>query len=163
MQLNRSLTNTNLLEYTDIYTPERLLLAAILERAIRDLSDASLTSKERKDAILWFLYKEERVKDIDCRFYFQDVIEGLDLSQKHIQNILDFIKSLTNGEPKEEGKPGGTGDCPLAARKGLYIGKKVTAIQRRGRRVSGYNSPGATELAYREQGDKERTLAKKYA
>jgi len=63
-------------------TPERNLLAGILERAHRDLGAPCVDTRDRRDAIKWVL----NTKEIHCDTFisFKDCIEGLELSASQV-------------------------------------------------------------------------------
>lgn len=72
--------------------PETHLLAALLERAVRDLSPTA-DQVDRRSAIYWFLRKESS----DNRgFSFQDVAELLQLSDKHLRFIQEKLEDAKN-------------------------------------------------------------------
>ena len=75
-------------EYYTPYTGEKGLLAAVLERAVRDLGYA-VTKQERKAAIEWFEAPEE---ETESGFSYAEVSEGLNLTKWHHDFIMQKVK-----------------------------------------------------------------------
>lgn len=72
--------------------PERTLLAAILERAVRDLSE-TVDIFDTRDAVAWFLdTRKQSVKCAGQYFSFKDCVEGLGLSTSHILYIDEKVR-----------------------------------------------------------------------
>lgn len=65
----------------EMEVPEKFLLAALLERAFRDLYTV-VDAKDRRDAINWF----RATKEVSSKsnFTFKDVIESLNLKQQDV-------------------------------------------------------------------------------
>lgn len=83
-----------------VYVPEKALLAAILERAVRDiLTDAP--KEDRRTALSWL--RHEEMVDTDNKDYifsFQNVIGYLGLSEKHLKVIRDFVQAAESNNEK---------------------------------------------------------------
>ena len=70
-------------EYQEPLVPERILLAAVLRRAVLDLSeDSAANIVERRDAIAW-------IRGRPGLFTFKEVIERLGLPI----SLINFIKN----------------------------------------------------------------------
>lgn len=68
------------------HVPEKVLVAAVLEMAFRDLEcDIPILYKQ---AIRWFLYQKKRTRKTSY-FYFKDCCEYLDLSDWQIKFLID--------------------------------------------------------------------------
>lgn len=138
-------------EEASIHMPERLLLMAILERAIRDLE---LTNKEdKRSAISWF-------KGLDIRgdcISFTSVVENLCLSDRCLKNIEYKVKlaEMVYGQNKcmQEGEESRAGNSELAKGSWLPFGKTYSAAQRRGRIVRYNDTFRAASFAHRVKGD----------
>jgi hypothetical protein len=74
----------------DQCTPEKLLIAAVLGRALQDLCDR----KERKQALHWFLESEDNAPGISFRF----CISILNLGYTHIRAINQRIFNTLAGQ-----------------------------------------------------------------
>lgn len=143
--------------------PERTLVAAILELAIRDLISDKITNVERRNVIAWFLYNGPRVRDNNPGFYFKDIAELLELSGKQLNLIFEYVRRVQDrygrrraSESMSEGETSRARNCKLAEREWIPSAP-YTAIQRR-RRVVRYSNPRATSVARRMQRYKEREI-----
>lgn len=155
----KSLTETQ--EYESTYIPERRLLASTLYQALHDITH-SKSAAVRNSCIAWFMY--DGIRDQRSRgFYFQDIVEELDLATTYVNLIFRYIDKISyDHKLKKEGEQGRTGDCELS--EGIRVSKYQTdpAIQRLGR-IGRYRVGRVTPLAHRVQGNKIRTPNKKSA
>lgn len=75
-------------EHYTPYSPEKGLLTAVLERAVRDLGE-SVTRQERRSAIDWFEAPEE---EPESGFTYAEVSEGLNLTKWQHDFIMSKVK-----------------------------------------------------------------------
>lgn len=78
-----------LLTWCHTTSPERALLAAVLERAVRDLGE-TMESHHTREAIQWF-HANGNSKKYEP-FSFNRVVEELDLNSFHICAIEERIR-----------------------------------------------------------------------
>lgn len=67
-----------------VHVPEKALLAAILERAVRDLADYA-APEDRRSAIAWL--SQDSNEDTDYIFSFQNIIHYLHLTESQLREI----------------------------------------------------------------------------
>jgi len=139
-------------EETEIHMPERLLLMAILERAIRDLE---LTNKEdRRSAISWFKGIDQHQNGVS----YAMVVDNLSLSDRCIKSIEYKVKIAetfygSKNKCVQEGQEGRTGDSELVKGQRVLISQTYPAAQRRGRIVRYNDTFRAALFTYRVQGN----------
>lgn len=80
-------------EFSD-YDPYKSLLAAILERSIRDLASPDQTT--RLKSVKWFI-KWENTSEEDVGFSFKDVMDNLSLPEKCMEFIGREVYAARNG------------------------------------------------------------------
>lgn len=86
--------------------PERTLLAAVLDRAVKDLS-AKEPILVQRDAIVWFLSKKKHDK---C-FNYQDCIEVFKLGDGQIKAVDEVVRlAIKRLDALHEYKPTGKAD-----------------------------------------------------
>ena len=127
--------NANQEDYEPL-SPEKVMLAALLQRAVRDLGRHARV-EDRRDAIKWFKTPKKKLSYY-TGFYFQDVAEILNLGNYQVQLIFDYINRTLNGELQTEGQTSGVGSSQLVKREGFCLCTEESAIQRR-RRVERHN------------------------
>lgn len=85
-----------------IHTPERALLAAVLERAWRDL-DKRQPREQRRHAIAWFLSKEMDVKRETTGFSFCSIVDLLQLGANELNHLLEGVaKAVSEDEANRD-------------------------------------------------------------
>ena len=109
--------------HQEVSTPEITLIAAILQRAVRDLSpDADDDS--RRDAVAWFRGRESRVNFKDCADFL-----GLGYKLiKLIQTKVDEAEALYGNKSVLEGKESRERNSPMVEGEWIPLRKKVSAI-----------------------------------
>jgi hypothetical protein len=73
------------------YSPERTLLAAVLERAFRDLQK-HIERKIRRTAISWFLCTCPGPEENLYGFTFKQIVEELGLCSARVEELVDAAK-----------------------------------------------------------------------
>ena len=129
--------------------PERLLLTAVLELAVRDLY--STCAEHKRSAILWF--RNFNVPDSSQLNYFSfdQIVELLELQS----GIVKFLKNLVNeadakyGETKIERVANRKRFRLIAEGDGIFRKEEVGSVQKRGRTVRYFYPPSPKKLAHR--------------
>lgn len=138
MKVDEYLLNiNNAIQYgQEITLPEKTLLAAVLQRAVRDLG-SPFPLKDKKEVISWFKFKGPKKKEASC-FYFKDCVDILELSSWQIKLIFDYIEHLetSHGEFKTKGETDRVRNRPLAPGARFTFGKEDTTVQRKRTRFS---------------------------
>lgn len=112
-------------------TPEKLLLAALLERSIRDIINIAENRRAKQEATIWFLDTEESKEPW---FTFYDCIDHLELTKAQVQLIQDTARKHLNDKQQTEGETDRVGSRSLAERAWNTISEKKPAVLRKGRR-----------------------------
>jgi hypothetical protein len=126
------MSNINNYNYEENYhsSPEKLLLAALLERAIRDLLSCTVSKTIKRHAIEWF----KGTKDDTLGISFQQCTEYLGLSLSRLALITNTIKEIQNDKQQTKGEKDRAGNCSLATRPWNQVCQKESTILRKGRR-----------------------------
>lgn len=87
--MTKIMLSTEQSQYTEPsrYVPEKGLLAAILERAFRDL-EANVDVHHRVDAIRWFQGRRIHSRRYTTTFTFEQIANVLELSAYQIEYIM---------------------------------------------------------------------------
>lgn len=149
----RAIINRTIVAFEDseIHMPEKLLLTAVLERALRDLELGR--RDDVRCAVTWFM--EEYTGD--SYISFTTVKEHLALSESSLKAIKHKVKEADlkygpEDKRMQEREEDRVGDSLLVPRAWLQIGQAYPAAQRRGRIVRYSNTFRDADFAYRVKG-----------
>lgn len=144
--------------------PERVCLAAILERSVRDLG-AEVASQERRSAIAWF--RAPVTSKLTIYFTWTQVKLELDLTDGQVDHILSRVaiaerieerlkRECADGKCLSQGEARRIASSELAERVRDIVGPQDTTAQRRRRRVGRQCTRRVTPHAHRSKGYKIR-------
>lgn len=94
------LANQSQSEIPSTYVPERGLLTAVLERAVRDLGH-NVTMTDRRTAIAWFMAVDEGTEEMKEGFTYPFIIRYLDLGKVEIDIINGLVSRAIEYQAQE--------------------------------------------------------------